>query len=103
MIISVRSLLVPSAALVTAGAVALGPALVAPPAATVALPAVPIPAVHIADVQLAGIGQDIYYSIQPWVAYGVRWPSTRCPGFRRCPRRSASCTSMASNRSLRPR
>ena len=72
MSISVRSLLVPSVALVTAGAIALGPVLVAPPAATVALPAVQIPAVHIADVQLAGIGRDFYQDVTYWVQEGVR-------------------------------
>ena len=69
--VSAHSLLVPAVALATAGAVALSPALIAPPTATLAAPAVQIPAVHIADIQLAGIGQDIYYAIQPWVAYAV--------------------------------
>ena len=68
---SVRSLLVPAVAVVAAGAVAMGPALVAPPAVTLAQPTVAVPSVHIEDIQLAGIGQDIYYAIQPWVAYGV--------------------------------
>lgn len=69
MSVSVRPILVPAVAIAAAGAVALGPALVAPPAVSVAVPA--IPAVHIQDVQLAGIGQDIYYAITPWVQYGV--------------------------------
>ena len=69
--VSVRSLLVPAVALVNSGAVALSPALTAPPAVTLAVPTVQIPTIHVADVQLAGIGQDIYYSIQPWVGYAV--------------------------------
>ena len=73
MSVSVRSLLIPGVAAVTAGAVALGPALVAPPAVTLAQPTVQVPAVHIEDIQLAGIGQDLYYAIQPWVQYGVEW------------------------------
>ena len=56
--------------MVGAGAVALGPTLVVTPAMTLAPPAVAAPSVHIEDIQLAGIGQDIYYAIQPWVAYG---------------------------------
>ena len=63
MTLSVRSVLVPGAALALAGAVALSPAFVSPPAIS---PPV-IPAVHIDDVQLAGIGQDIYFSITPVV------------------------------------
>jgi hypothetical protein len=64
---SVRSVLVPGAALALAGAVALSPAIVAPPA--VSAPA--IPTVHVDDVQLAGIGQDIYAAITPTVQYVV--------------------------------
>ncbi len=66
---SVRPLLVPAIALAAAGTVALGPALVAPPALSVAQPS--LPSVRVADVQLAGIGQEIYYAITPWVQYGV--------------------------------
>lgn len=63
----IRPLLGPGIALATAGAVTLGPALVAPPA-----PAAPvIPTVHVADLQLAGIGQDIYNAITPYVQYAV--------------------------------
>jgi len=71
--VSVRSLLIPAVAAVTAGAVALGPALIAPPAGTLSASTVQVPAVHIEDIQLAGIGQDLYYAIQPWVQYGVEW------------------------------
>lgn len=71
MSISARSLLVPGLALATAGAVALGPVPVAPSALTAAQPAVQLPSVHIEDVQLAGIGRDIYDSIQPFVQYTV--------------------------------
>ena len=71
MSISARSLLVPGLALATAGAVALGPAPVAPSALTGAQPAVQLPAVHIEDIELAGIGRDIYNSIQPFVQYTV--------------------------------
>jgi hypothetical protein len=80
--VSVRSLLVPGVAVVAAGAVALGPALVAPPAVTLAQPTVAVPSVHIEDIQLAGIGQDIYFAIQPWVAYGVelvQWATAWIP------------------------
>ena len=73
MTVSVRSLLIPGVAVVAAGAVALSPALIAPPAVTLAQPTVQVPAVHIEDIQLAGIGQDLYYAIQPWVQYGVEW------------------------------
>ena len=82
MSVSVRSLLVPTVALAAAGAVALGPTLVAPPAVTLAQPAVQVPVVHIEDIQLAGIGQDIYYAIQPWVQYGVelaQWATAWIP------------------------
>ena len=64
---SVRSVLVPGAALALAGAVALGPVVANPPAIT----PLAIPAVHVDDVQLAGIGQDIYAAITPTVQYVV--------------------------------
>jgi len=65
---SVRSVLVPGAALALAATVALSPAVMTPAMA----PAPPaIPSVHIDDVQLAGIGQDIYYAITPTVQYAV--------------------------------
>ncbi len=53
---------VPGLALVTAGLLALGPALANPPAA-----GAPVPVVHVEQVQLAGIGQDIYEAITPYV------------------------------------
>jgi len=71
--VSVRALLIPGVALATAGAVALSPTLVASPAVALPAPTVQVPAVHIEDIQLAGIGQDLYYAIQPWVQYGVEW------------------------------
>ncbi|MGI9162198.1 MAG: hypothetical protein ACR2JI_04625 [Mycobacterium sp.] len=65
MTVSVRPLLVPGIVLATAGAVALSPALGVAPAA-------PAPvSVHIEDIQLAGIGQDIYNSVTPYVQYAV--------------------------------
>ena len=64
---SVRSVLVPGAALALAGAVALSPVVANPPAIT----PLAIPAVHVDDVQLAGIGQDIYNAITPTVQYVV--------------------------------
>lgn len=65
MSVSARPLLIPGIVLATAGAVALSPALVAAPAA-------PAPAsVHVENVQLAGIGQDIYNSVTPYVQYAV--------------------------------
>ena len=68
MTVSVRSVLVPGAALALAATVALSPAVMTPAMA----PAPPaIPSVHIDDVQLAGIGQDIYYQITPAVQYAV--------------------------------
>ena len=82
MSVSARSLLVPSVALVAASAVALSPTLVAPSAVTLAQPTTAVPTVHIDDIQLAGIGQDIYYAIQPWVAYGVelaQWATAWIP------------------------
>ena len=82
MAVSVRSLLVPSVALAATSSIALGSMLAAPPAVTLARPAVQVPAVHIEDIQLAGIGQDIYYAIQPWVQYGVelaQWATAWIP------------------------
>ena len=68
MTVSVRSVLVPGAALALAATVALSPAVTTPAMA----PAPPtIPSVHIDDVQLAGIGQNIYYAITPTVQYAV--------------------------------
>ncbi|MCB1292210.1 MAG: hypothetical protein KDB45_11975 [Mycobacterium sp.] len=52
-------------------AVALGPAVMAPPAPSGPLPSVVLPSVHVEDIQLAGIGQDIYYAITPYVQYAV--------------------------------
>jgi len=69
MSVSIRSLLVPAVAVAAAGTVALSPVLVAASGQSV-LPAVPS-IVHVDDVQLAGIGQDIYYSITPTVKYVV--------------------------------
>ena len=72
MSVSVRPLLTPTIALATAGAIALAPALVAPPSSqALANPVVAVPNVHIENVQLAGIGQNIYNAITPWVQYGV--------------------------------
>ena len=82
MAVSVRSLLVPSVALAATSSIALGSMLAAPPAVTLARPAVQVPAVHIEDIRLAGIGQDIYYAIQPWVQYGVelaQWATAWIP------------------------
>jgi len=67
---SARSLLTPAVALGAAGVVALSPVVVPSPALS-ARPAPSVPAVHLAEVQLAGIGQDIYNAIQPWVQYAV--------------------------------
>jgi len=80
--VSVRSLLVPSVALAATSSIALGSMMAAAPAVTLARPAVQVPAVHIEDIQLAGIGQDIYYAIQPWVQYGVelaQWATVWIP------------------------
>ena len=55
-------------ALAAAAALALSPALVETQALT--QPAAPL-SVHIDDVQLAGIGQDIYYALTPWVQEAV--------------------------------
>ncbi|MEJ6536916.1 MAG: hypothetical protein QNL98_06715 [Mycobacterium sp.] len=82
MSVSARSLLVPGVAVVAASAVALGPTPLAPTAVTLAQPTIAVPTVHIDDIQLAGIGQDIYYAIQPWVAYGVelaQWATAWIP------------------------
>ena len=68
--VSVRSLLPPAAAVGPAGTVALSPVLVVAPGHS-ALAAPSFVDVRTADVALAGIGQDIYYSIQPWVGYAV--------------------------------
>ena len=68
--VSVRSLLVPGAALATAGVLALTPAVI-PPAAPLAAPSVSLPTVHVENIALAGIGRDIYNAVQPWVQYGV--------------------------------
>ena len=56
-------------ALATATVLALGPPLAAPPALTGPTDA-PL-SVHIDEVQLAGIGQDIYYALTPWVQEAV--------------------------------
>ena len=56
-------------ALATAAVLALGPSLAAPSAFT-GPTAAPL-SVHIDDVQLAGIGQDIYYALTPWVQEAV--------------------------------
>ena len=65
MSVSVRPLLIPGIVLATVGAVALSPALVAAPVE-------PVPvSVHLENVQLAGIGQDIYNSVTPYVQYAV--------------------------------
>ena len=55
-------------ALAAAAALALSPALVETQTAT--QPTAPL-SVHIDDVQLAGIGQDIYYALTPWVQEAV--------------------------------
>jgi len=69
MSMSIRSALVPAVAMATIGAVALSPVLVAPGQSV--FPAVPSVDVRTADIELAGIGQDIYYSITPTVQYVV--------------------------------
>ena len=63
MSVSVRPLLASGLALAAAGAVAVAPVGVAEPSA--------LPAVHIENVQLAGIGQDIYNAVTPYVQYAV--------------------------------
>ena len=69
MSMSIRSALVPAVAMATVGAVALSPVMVVPGQSV--LPAVPSIDVRTADIELAGIGQDIYYSITPTVQYVV--------------------------------
>jgi hypothetical protein len=69
MSMSIRSALVPAVAMATVGAVALSPVMVAPGQSV--LPAVPSIDVRTADIELAGIGQDIYYSVTPTVKYVV--------------------------------
>jgi hypothetical protein len=69
MSMSIRSALVPAVAMATVGAVALSPVMVVPGQSV--LPAVPSIDVRTADIELAGIGQDIYYSITPTVKYVV--------------------------------
>ena len=69
MSMSTRSALVPAVAMATIGAAALSPVLVVPGQSV--LPAVPSIDVRTADIELAGIGQDIYYSITPTVQYVV--------------------------------
>ena len=72
MSVSVRPLLAPGVAMVTAGAIVLAPSVVAPPSQiTVAAPGA-TPTVHVENIALTGIGQDIYYAITPWVKYGVQ-------------------------------
>ena len=66
MSVSVRPLLAPGVAMVTAGAIALTPAVVAPQSQITAAPTV-----HVEKIALTGIGQDIYNAITPWVQYGV--------------------------------
>jgi len=63
--------LAPGVALAAAGAVALAPAGPSWPTPVPAPAGTAVPAVHIADVQLAGIGQDIYEAITPYVQYVV--------------------------------
>lgn len=58
-----------AAAVACAGVVALGSVLPAPAPLTGAAPAVPT--VNVESIALAGIGQDIYYAITPWVQYAV--------------------------------
>ncbi len=67
MSVSVRPLLASGFALATAGAIALGPVQIAPPAPAVAA----LPTVHIENVELAGIGQDVYNAVTPYVQYVV--------------------------------
>ena len=67
MSVSVRPLLASGLALATAGAVAVVP--VAPAASAGGLAVAP--RVHIENVQLAGIGQDIYNAVTPYVQYVV--------------------------------
>lgn len=58
-------------ALAAAGALALTP-LGLTPVLPAPISAPPAPAwVHVEDVALAGIGQEIYYAVTPWVQYAV--------------------------------
>jgi len=71
--LSYRPLLVPVVALATAGVVAVGPTM-GPQLASLFAPGatpLPIPAAQVHEVQLAGIGQDIYDAITPYVQYVV--------------------------------
>ncbi|MGV0994243.1 MAG: hypothetical protein ACOYB7_18545 [Mycobacterium sp.] len=67
MTVSIRPLLVPGLVLATAGAVALGPALIIAPASAKPV----LPTVHVEKIQLAGVGQDIYNAVTPYVQYTV--------------------------------
>ncbi len=67
MSVSVRPLLASAMLLATAGAVAVTPVQVPGPSPAVAA----LPTVHIENVQLAGIGQDIYNAVTPYVQYVV--------------------------------
>jgi hypothetical protein len=69
MSMSIRSALVPAVAMATIGAAALSPVMATPGQSV--LSAVPSIDVRTADIELAGIGQDIYYSITPTVQYVV--------------------------------
>ena len=62
---SVRTLMTPGVVLATVGALALGPAVVAAPDSP------DVPLVRFENVQLAGIGQDIYNAVTPYVQYVV--------------------------------
>ena len=55
----------PGVVLATVGALALGPAVVAAPDSP------DVPSVRVENVQLAGIGQDIYNAVTPYVQYVV--------------------------------
>ena len=66
MSIGVRRLLAPGVAV----AVAVGPA-VAAPVARGPLSSAVLPPVHVENIRLAGIGQDIYYAVTPYVQYAV--------------------------------
>ena len=67
MSVSVRPLLASGMLLATAGAMAVAPVQVPGPSPAVAA----LPTVHIENVQLAGIGQDIYNAVTPYVQYVV--------------------------------
>ena len=69
MSVSIRPLLAPGVAMVTAGAIALTPAVVAPPPEITATPTV-----HVENIALTGFFSDLYFqAIQPAVASGVAW------------------------------